>query len=97
MGQVSVEQSLKGAKSGETKHSLAPQSTSVGTGVSLISGTMMECKNVRLLSPDHPFSLSHPPFSPYLTMHTPYILAHMTPPHACPMSTSFLPHAPDSL
>src|ERR1700730_3523933 len=44
IGQVNVAQSFKGAKSGETKHSVAPQSTSMGTGVSLILRTVIESK-----------------------------------------------------
>ena len=44
IGQVSVEQNFKGAKSGEMKHSVAPQSTRAGTGVLLICRTITESK-----------------------------------------------------
>src|ERR1700726_4296843 len=44
IGQVSVEWNFKGAKSGEMKHSVAPQSTRVGTGLLLICGTITESK-----------------------------------------------------
>ena len=44
IGQVSVEQNFKGAKSGKMKHLVAPQSTRVGTGVLLICRTITESK-----------------------------------------------------
>ena len=44
IGQVSVKRNFKGAKLGETKHSVALQSTRVGTGVLLICGMITESK-----------------------------------------------------